>query len=219
VDAVGLTRYAPWLRRMTRRRSRTGTPRQLLVDPGIVFCVAMTVEERIARRLGPTARVGLAASNGVPAEGRLVSFGIAGALRGDLPIGTVIDATRVVDESGAVLWEGKPLGATPARPGTILGARRIVDDPAERARLHAQTGADAVDMESGPLARSGRLVGCVRAISDTPTRRLGGVAQGATPDGAVDVVGFLRGLLREPLVTVRAALGARRALKALGAVA
>jgi hypothetical protein len=186
---------------------------------GLIFACAMTVEERIARRLGATARVGLGASEGVPAEGRLVSFGIAGALRGDLPIGTVIDATRVVDESGAVLWEGRPLGVSPARLGTILGAARIVDDPAERARLHAETGADAVDMESGPLARSGRLAGCIRAISDTPTRRLGGVAQGARPNGEVDVVGFVRGFLREPLVTLRAALGARRALKSLEAIA
>jgi adenosylhomocysteine nucleosidase len=186
---------------------------------GLTFACAMTVEERIARRLGPTVIVGLGASNGVPHEGRLVSFGIAGALSGDLPIGTVIDATRVVDESGAVLWEGGPLGVAPARTGTILGTSRIVDDPGERARLHAETGADAVDMESGPLARSGRLAGCIRAISDTPTRRLGGVAQGAKPSGDVDVSGFLRGFLREPVVTARAALGARRALKALEAVA
>jgi nucleoside phosphorylase len=178
----------------------------------------MTVEERIARRLGRTALVGLGAANGVP-DGALVSFGIAGALSEDLPIGTVIDATRVVDESGAVLWEGEPLGVSSARTGTILGASRIVDDPAERARLHQQTGADAVDMESGRLARSGRLVGCIRAISDTPSRRLGGVARGAKRSGQVDVLGFLRGLAREPLVTVRAALGARRALRNLEAVA
>jgi adenosylhomocysteine nucleosidase len=185
---------------------------------GLTFACAMTVEERIARRLGRTAVVGLGASKGVP-EGRLVSFGIAGALSGELAVGTVIDATRVVDESGAVLWEGGPLGASPARTGTILGASRIVDDPAERAQLHAATGADAVDMESGALARSGRLVGCLRAISDTPTYRLGGIAQGATPDGGVDVVGFLRGFVREPAVTVRAARGARRALRSLEKVA
>ena len=185
---------------------------------GLTFACAMTVEERIARRLGQTALVGLGASRGVP-EGRLVSFGIAGALAPDLPVGTVIDATRVVDESGAVLWEGGPLGAARARTGTILGASRIVDDPEERARLHRQTGAEAVDMESGPLARSGRLVGCLRAVSDTPTRRLGGVARGATAEGGVDVLGFLGGFAREPVVTLRAVFGARRALKSLEALA
>jgi nucleoside phosphorylase len=105
-----------------------------------------------------------------------------------------------------------------ARTGTILGASRIVDDPEERARLHAQTGAEAVDMESGPLARSGRLAGCLRAVSDTPERRLGGVARGATPAGDVDALGFLRGFAREPVVTLRAVFGARRALKSLEAL-
>ena len=166
---------------------------------GLTFACAMTVEERIARRLGRTALVGLGASRGVP-EGRLVSFGIAGALAPDLPVGTVIDATRVVDESGAVLWEGAPLGAARARTGTILGASRIVDDPAERARLHERTGAEAVDMESGPLARSGRLAGCLRAVSDTPSRRLGGVIRQSPcrvfgvprPDGPAESSGNLR---------------------------
>ena len=92
----------------------------------------MSVEERIARRLGPTVRVGLGAANGIPPEGRLVSFGIAGALRPGLEIGTVIDATRVVDEQGEVLWEGPALGIESARTGTILGASRIIDDPSER---------------------------------------------------------------------------------------
>jgi nucleoside phosphorylase len=183
------------------------------------FACAMTVEERIARRLGRTALVGLGVANGVPAGERLVSFGVAGALRGDLPVGTVIDATRVVDEAGSVLWEGGPLGVTPARRGTILGANRIVDDPTERARLHDRTGADAVDMESGALARSGRLAGCVRAISDTPTSRLAGLAEAVKLSGEPDLLGFARGFVRAPLDTARAVANARRALKSLEAVA
>jgi hypothetical protein len=179
----------------------------------------MGVEERVARKLGPTVRVGLGASNGVPAEGRLVSFGIAGALDPVLAVGTVIDATRVVDEDGAVLWEGRPLGIRSARPGTILGASRIIDRPEERARLRDASGADAVDMESGPLARSGRLAGCIRAISDTPSRELAGLARGAKANGDVDYVGLVRGFLGSPLATVRAAVDARRALQSLEAVA
>jgi adenosylhomocysteine nucleosidase len=184
---------------------------------GLTFACAMTVEERIARRFGSTALVGLGVSNGVP-DGRLVSFGIAGALRDDLPIGTIVDASRVVDERGTVLWEGRPLGIAGAHVGTVLGADRIVDDPEERARLHAATGADAVDLESATLARSGRLGGCIRAISDTPDRKLGGLADGAKPTGEPDYRGLIRGFARAPVETARAAAGARRALKSLEAI-
>jgi adenosylhomocysteine nucleosidase len=184
---------------------------------GLTFAVAMTAEEKIARKLGRTARIGLGGTNGLP-DGRLVSFGVAGSLRGDLPVGTVIDATRVVDENGATLWEGEPLGVVGARSGTILGASRIVDDPDERRRLHAATGADAVDMESGALARSGRLAGCIRAISDTPERGLAGLADAAKPSGEIDVRGLLRGFVHAPRETTRAAGDARRALRALGGV-
>jgi hypothetical protein len=186
---------------------------------GLTFAVAMGVEERIARRFGRTARIGLGASQGVPSEGRLVSFGIAGALASDLEIGTLIDATRVVAEDGTVLWEGDPLGAAGARTGTILGADRIVDDPVERARLREATGADAVDMESGLLARSGRLAGCLRVISDAPGRELAGLAHGIKLNGDTDYLGLLRGFVRAPRDTARAARDARRALKRLESVA
>jgi adenosylhomocysteine nucleosidase len=182
---------------------------------GLILACAMSVEERIAKRFGPTVRVGLGASSGIPGEGRLVSFGIAGALRPGLPIGTVIDATRVVDEQGEILWEGPPLGVASARPGTILGASRIIDRPEERAELHRSSGADAVDMESGPLARAGRLAGCIRAISDTPDRELAGLAKGAKLNGDVNYPGLAAGFARSPLQTARAARDARIALKRL----
>jgi Phosphorylase superfamily len=181
----------------------------------LTFGCAMGVEERIAWRFGPTVRLGLGAANGIPQAGRLVSFGIAGALRPGLDVGTVIDATRVVDEDGEVLWEGGPLGVSPAQTGTILGASRIIDHPEERERLHRASGADAVDMESGPLARSGRLAGCIRAISDTPDRELAGLAEGIKPNGDTDYVGLLRGFMRAPRGTARAARDARRALQSL----
>ena len=89
---------------------------------GLTFACAMAAEERAARRLGPTALIGLGASNGLPDADAYVSFGIAGALRHDLPVGTVIDATRVVDERGTVLWEGEGLGVAAARRQRLAGA-------------------------------------------------------------------------------------------------
>jgi hypothetical protein len=162
-----------------------------------------------------TALVGLRVVNGVP-EGEVVSFGLAGALDG-LATGAVIDAVRVVDETGAVLWEGEPLGVPDGVHGTILATDRIVDDPAERRALHERTGADAADLESGVLARSGRLRGVLRAVSDTPERRLHGICDAVKPEGPYDWAGIARGLARSPLGFLRAGLDGKRALDSLAA--
>ena len=187
-----------------------------MVADGVILACATTAEERAARRAGlPTALVGLRGVNGLP-EGEVVSFGLAGALDG-LPTGTVVDAVRVVDETGAVLWEGEPLGVPGAVRGTILATERVVDDPAERRGLHERTGADAVDLESGVLARSGRLRGVVRAVSDTPERGLHGICDAVKPEGPYDWAGIARGLARSPVGFVRAGLDGKRALDSLAA--
>jgi hypothetical protein len=185
----------------------------------VTLACATVAERRAARRAGArSALVGLGARNGVP-DGPVVSFGLAGALRGGLTPGTVVDATRVVDAEGTVLWEGAPLGAPGARTVTILAADAIVDDPAERRRLHERTGADAADLESGPLARSGRLRGVLRAVSDTPERPLNGIAAGVRPEGGYDWPALARAFVREPRAFVRAATDVQRALGRLGEAA
>ena len=181
---------------------------------GLTFACATSAEERVARKLGLDAvRVGLRAANGVP-EGRVVSFGLAGSL-GELRVGEVLDATRVVDETGSTLWEGPGLGVRGARSGVVLGGRALVHDAAERARLRAASGADAVDMESGVLARSGRLAGVVRAISDDAGSAVEGVDATVHPDGRTNVSGLLRWIATRRGSAVRSMRGALRALKAL----
>jgi nucleoside phosphorylase len=186
---------------------------------GLTFACATVAERGVARRAGARAKlVGLGARNGVP-EGPLVSFGLAGALRDGLAPGTVVDATRIVDVEGTVLWEGGPLGVPGAEPATILAADAIVDDPAERRRLHQRTGADAADLESGPLARTGRLRGVLRAVSDSPERPLNGIAAGVGPDGRYDWPALARAFVRDPRAFSRAASDARGALGRLGEAA
>jgi nucleoside phosphorylase len=181
---------------------------------GLTFVVATTAEERVAKRAGfATVRVGVGVASGVP-EGRLVSFGVAGSL-GELQVGDVLDATRVVDETGATLWEGPGLGARGARPGVLLGGAVLVHDAAERDRLRAASGADAVDMESGTLARSGRLAGVVRAISDDASSTVEGLDTTVHADGRTNVLGLLRWVATQRADAVRSIRGALRALKAL----
>jgi hypothetical protein len=178
-----------------------------------LVCATQT-EARAARKTGArTAVVGIGARRDLP-EGTMVSFGLAGGLHDGLACGEVLDVTRVVDADGAVLWEGSPLGASGARHGTIVAVDAVLDDPAERHRLRERTGADAADMESGVLARTNRLAGCLRAISDTPTRTLGPVAYAVDADGHLTLHGLL-GLARHPRRTASALANVRRALRSL----
>jgi nucleoside phosphorylase len=182
---------------------------------GLMFAVATTAEERVAKRLGlATVRVGVRAANGVP-DGRLVSFGLAGALHDGLAVGDVLDATRVVDERGETLWQGGPLGVRGAREATVLGSDALVHDAAERRRLHASSGADAVDMESGVLARSGRLAGVVRAVSDGVDSAIEGVDTTVHPNGRTNVVGLLRWVATRRIDAARSLKDAMAALKQL----
>ncbi|MBX5474116.1 MAG: hypothetical protein IRZ20_03785 [Thermoleophilia bacterium] len=182
---------------------------------GLTFACATTVEERTARRLGLRAvRVGVRVANGVPAE-PVVSFGLAGALADDLRIGDVLDATRVVDETGTTLWEGPGLGVRGARPATVLGSDVLVHDAAERRRLREASGADAVDMESGVLARAGRLAGVLRAISDDATSAVEGVDGTVHPDGRTDLVGLARWIATRRGAALRSLRDAVLALRAL----
>jgi hypothetical protein len=182
---------------------------------GLTFACATTAEERVAKRLGlRTVRVGVRAANGVPDE-QVVSFGLAGALHDGLHVGDVLDATRVVDARGATLWEGGPLGVTGARTGTVLGSDALVHEAADRLRLREASGADAVDMESGVLARSGRLAGVVRVVSDDPASAIEGVDRTVHADGRTDVVGLVRWVATRRGDAVRSMRDAVVALKAL----
>lgn len=201
------------LRRRSRRRPEESTPAWPAAT--LTFACATTAEERVARRLGLSAvRVGVRAVNGVP-EGPVVSFGVAGALHDGLAVGDVVDATRVVDAAGATLWEGAPLGVRGARGAVVLASDELVHDAADRRRLHESSGADAVDMESGVLAATGRLAGVLRAISDVPASAIEGVDTTVHADGRTDYVGLVRWVAVKRGRAVHAIRNALAALHAL----
>jgi len=87
-------------------------------EPDAILACALAVEEKAARDGGAhAARVGLSACLPLP-EGRLVSFGLAGALVSGLAPGTLVSARRIVDADGTVLWEQEPLRV----PGALSAA-------------------------------------------------------------------------------------------------
>jgi hypothetical protein len=189
------------------------------VDPPVTLACALKVEERIARRGGAKASlIGLGGGAPIP-DGRLVSFGFAGALNGRFRPGALVSATKVVDASGAVVWEGEPLDVAGAEPAVVCGASGIADTPGERELLAETTSADVIDLESAALARTGRIAGVVRAISDTPDRPLGKLSAAATRDGRTDWKVVLAAFVTEPRNAIRAAKDARKASAALSGAA
>jgi hypothetical protein len=185
------------------------------LDASLTLACALEVEEKVARKAGArTALVGLGASLPLP-EGQLVSFGFAGGLHPRLRPGTLVTATKVVDVSGETLWEGEPLLVDGAEPVIICDAGEAADEPFARDIIAEASGADAVDMESGALAASGRLAGVVRAISDSRDRPLGRLAFAARTDGSTDWRVVAVAFLTHPIMSVRSTLAARRAMARL----
>jgi hypothetical protein len=185
------------------------------VDPALItLACALEVEERIARKAGArTALVGLGAGLPLP-EGRLVSFGLCGALVPGLEPGALLTARKVVAPDGAALWEGEPL-QVPGALRAVICASEVANEPKERRALAEQSGAVAVDMESGVLASSGRMVGVVRAVSDAVDEPVGRLVCAGKADGGTDWAVVARAFLLEPLRSLRTALDARRAFTSL----
>ncbi|MEO8289390.1 MAG: hypothetical protein ABI649_00145 [Gaiellaceae bacterium] len=176
---------------------------------------ALKVEERVARAAGArTMLVGLGAEVPAPA-GELVSFGFAGSLVDSLAPGELLTATKVVDPDGATLWEGDALGIPGARPTVICSVSEVVDDPQARRALAARSGAEAVDMESGNLAATGRLAGVLRAVTDTPAQPVGALGAAGKPDGSTDWKVVAKAFSTAPVRSVRSARNARLAMRAL----
>ncbi len=88
----------------------------------------------------------------------IISFGVAGGLAPDLVPGDCVVASAIIDYPALrptdPLWSRKLADVIPgALHGPIVGVNSVVSDPADKCRLHALTGAVAVDMESHMVGR------------------------------------------------------------------
>jgi adenosylhomocysteine nucleosidase len=186
------------------------------LDASVTLACALKVEERVARKAGRQAAVvGQGANLPLP-DGRLVSFGFAGGLVDTLEPGALLTATRIVDPQGAVLWEGDPLEVPGAAPAVICWSPDgVVNEPEARRALAESSGAVAVDMESGPLAATGRLAGAVRALSDTGRHPVGALVCAGKADGGTDWKVVAKAFIMEPVESIRTARNARKAIGAL----
>lgn len=141
-------------------------------------------------------------------SGGITSFGIAGGLVPGLALGQWVVASSIAtnDQHYPVdqRWSKKMLMALPdARHAIIAGVDAPVIDPTSKRRLHEQTGAIVVDMESHLAARMvaehDLPFAAFRVMLDAAHRLLPPAALvNLTPEGAPNLASVLRSIVRKP---------------------
>ncbi|MFM8734692.1 MAG: hypothetical protein ACKOC8_05795 [Pirellulales bacterium] len=106
----------------------------------------------------------------------VISAGFAGAIDAGISRGSVVRPCRSVDAAGrgeVSLWVG---GGTAPGDATIVTVEQVVATVEAKRRLHEQTGAQIVDMETHAVAHAalsaGLPCGCVRVVSDDASQEL-----------------------------------------------
>jgi adenosylhomocysteine nucleosidase len=154
----------------------------------------------------------------------LVSFGLAGGLDPGLRPGTVVIPSVVLSEGETFRADemlAKRFGGLTRH--TMLAGSAVAVDAVAKQHLHAASGAHAIDLESGPVARVARAHGLpfvvVRAICDPAERNLPPAALIALDSrGGIGFGAVLHSILAQPwqipglFALARDAAHARRAL-------
>ena len=201
----------------------------------VVAVTCLALEARIA--LGPGVSVIcthasqlVAALEAVVKRGAtgIISFGIAGGLAPDLVAGDWVVGSGVRTSQGRFpadpVWTRRLAEALPgAARADIVGLDAPIGDPLEKRRLHAQTGAVAVDTEShiaAGIAAAHRIpFAAYRVVIDAAHSELPPAAVlGLHQDGTPNFAAVFRSLMRQPSqfpALVRTALDARTAEMAL----
>lgn len=177
------------------------------------------------------------AARALAAEGAtaLMSFGFAGGLDPALKVADLILAELVLDGGGATVFPDPAWQAVTAHnfaelnviPVTVYSDRVVIATPEDKARLHGETGASAVDMESFAVGNVARQLGLkflvLRAILDPadqiiPESALAGYSQ----DGTIskkDIAGALMARPQDMPAMIQLGIDNRRAQQTLGSVA
>jgi hypothetical protein len=134
----------------------------------------------------------------------VISAGVCGALAPALSVGALVVPTVVLGADGGRCATASVPGL--AADGALLTVGEVVESAAQKARLWMETGALAVDMESGPILAWARERGTpaavVRAVADDAERGIpAALAAAVRDDGRV-----------RPLRAVSAALARATAL-------
>ena len=153
--------------------------------------VGLAAEARIARRIGWQVAIGGGTATGAEAAANalveqgcigLISFGLAGGLDPALRPGALVVPSAVLAGDNRYTADADLshiLGG--ATPHLMLGADVIVASAEEKRRIWLRTGAAAVDLESGAVARAA----AARAIPFAALRAVCDAADSSLPPAAL----------------------------------
>lgn len=134
----------------------------------------------------------------------LISFGLAGGLAPEFEPGDLVIPTEIVSEAGQ-RWivDGTLSARLGVAAGVLLAGTAILATAAAKQQAWRRTGAVAVDLESGEVARVaggfGLPFAVLRAICDPCERDLPPASLTALrPDGTIRPAALLGSLLRHP---------------------
>jgi hopanoid-associated phosphorylase len=153
---------------------------------------------------GEVLRIRLAAEIAANRPSGLLSMGLAGGLAPDLPVGQLVIGTSVGTRPADTEWTAHLLAANPgAVSGPVTGVTSPAASVAEKAALHAATGAIAVDMESHIVAEVAAAHGLpfaiLRIVGDSAAETLPAAARvPLRPDGGVAMPAVLAAVARRP---------------------
>jgi len=142
----------------------------------------------------------------------LLSWGCAGALVSTLSPGCVVLPSSVIGAdqssfSADPAWHGRFLarlrGCVDLHQGPLAESETVIRSSAEKRVLFERTGASAVDMESGAVARVAQIAHApfmaVRAIADSADMAIPQSSVGAVDEfGELNLLHLLKELIRQP---------------------
>lgn len=137
----------------------------------------------------------------------LVSFGIAGALDPQLPVGASLIAKNVSDE-GQQFQSRLAFAQELGFRDWVYGSPVVIFDPAEKARLFSKTQAVIVDLESGAVARTASAADIpfliIRTVSDSANDSLPAyVAKAVDEEGNPRIGPVMTGLIKNPASLIK----------------
>lgn len=157
----------------------------------------------------------------IPAGATVILAGLGGGLNPSLQVGDLVVANEVLNGHGVAFT---PPLQRPEAGGRVVSSNVICSTPSDKSDLRDRSGADAVDLESGPFAAlaedRGWIWGVLRGISDDASMELPlECSQWTSSKGQLRPMNLAWSVLRQPRLALQLPRLGQHSRMAMGAVA